>query len=329
MSQAVLGDKTKDRPSYIHEIQGFAGQKAGRVDLSQKALAASGFINSTGASVPENFKVVSLENVQTTPFKAQYADEIKKLVKNNVLDRIVERDEVVNYTTYPFSCIGKLFVGANNNFTAPLWTGSAALVGRNVLLTASHCAPWNETGTDALPGWWMRFVPAYNNGSEVFGDSYVREFYGIPNKDNVTGLDYVVCRLYTSLGDTLGYLGSQSWPSNASYMPPNSWTSVGYPGDAKNGQVMMIERRINLHQVDPEGGSGRELESHTFSTPGWSGGPMFGTLDKETRCVGVLSGREFENDGLTGVFAGAHWHSVSAAGAAMNELIKYGRENWD
>ncbi|KAA8644261.1 hypothetical protein EYZ11_011778 [Aspergillus tanneri] len=300
---------------------------AERLDLSQEPSTATSTA-STDAFVPRSLEVVEVERAKTTQFRAQNADELKRLVGDDRLDRIVERDQVANYTSYPFSCIGKLFVGANSNFSAPLWTGSAAIVGRNLLLTASHCAPWATSGTGAMPGWWMRFVPSYNNGSEPYGSSYVSDFRGVRNTDNVVGLDYVICRLYNPLGNTCGWLGSRWWSDNSPYMPPNKWSSVGYPGDAMNGQVMMVERGIGLHQVDPEGANGRELEAHTFSTPGWSGGPMFGTLDQQQKCVGVMSGKEFENDGLTGIFSGTHWHSVSAGGKSMTDLILYGLANW-
>ncbi|GJP96936.1 hypothetical protein AlacWU_09835 [Aspergillus niger] len=90
----------------------------------------------------------------------------------------------------------------------------------------------------------------------------------------------------------------------------------------------MVERGIGLHQVDPEGANGRELEAHTFSTPGWSGSPMFGTVDQQQKCVQVMSGKELEDDGLTGVFIETHSDSVSTGGKMMTDLILYGLANW-
>jgi V8-like Glu-specific endopeptidase len=297
--------------------------------LSKESLRSNG----TAAFVPEKLKTIDIDAAKTTPFQAKGAVEhlIKQLPNGEALKRVVERDQVVDYTSYPFSCVGKLFVGANSNFAAPLWIGSAALVGRNLLLTASHCAPWATSGSGAMAGWWMRFVPSYNYGTEPYGSSYVSDFRGVRNTDNVTGLDYVICRLYNPLGDSCGWLGSRWWSNDNPYTSPaagTSWTSVGYPGDAMGGQVMMVERAIRIHQVDDEGSKGRELEAHTFSTPGWSGGPMFGTIDQQQRCIGVMSGKEFENDGFLGIFGQAHWHSVSAGGEMMTELILYGLANW-
>ncbi|KAF4227349.1 hypothetical protein CNMCM8980_002711 [Aspergillus fumigatiaffinis] len=326
MSQESLFGGDEGGRGFTLQIKALVGQTASRLDTPVEINNVPSK-NCTDSFVPEGLGVTDIEKAKTEHFKAQKADELKQLFPDGRADRLVERDQVIDYKTYPFSCIGKLFVGANANFTAPLWTGSAAMVGRNLLLTASHCAPWNSSGTGAMPGWWMRFVPSYHSGSEPYGSSYVQDFRGLRNTDNVTGLDYVICRLYNPIGATCGWLGSQWWSDNAGYSS-TPWTSVGYPGDAMNGQVMMIEKQIRLHQVDAEGAVGRELEAHTFSTPGWSGGPMFGVLDAQQRCVGVMSGKEFEDDGLTGSFSGKHWHSVSAGGKGMTDLILYGLANW-
>lgn len=317
---ALIGGSNGSRETDVHRSEGLTGLTAGTVERT-----------STDAFVPKSLQTLDVKTAKTIPFHTKGAEQIKSLLgdSSDQLARIIDRDQVVDYKAYPFCCVGKLFVGANSNFTAPLWTGSAALVGRNLLLTASHCAPWNTNGSGtAMPGWWMRFVPSYNYGTEPFGFSYVSDFRGVRNTANVTGLDYVICRLYNPLGDSCGWLGSQWWSDNGPYMDRGDWVSVGYPRDAMGGQVMMVERNIKLHDVDDEGSSGRELEAHTFSTNGWSGGPIFGVLDQQHRCVGVMSGREWESDGFLGIFGSAHWHSVSAGGKMMTELILYGLANW-
>jgi hypothetical protein len=74
---------------------------------------------------------------------------------------------------YLYNTIGKIFAGANLNFASPLWTGTGVLVGPDLLLTASHTVPWGQ------PGWWMRFVPAYEFGNEPYGSSYVSDARGL------------------------------------------------------------------------------------------------------------------------------------------------------
>jgi V8-like Glu-specific endopeptidase len=300
------------------------GLTAGLVNIGQEqaTLAGATIPHGTDGYVPDG---VGVHEAQTKAFEAANADRLLEI--NQELDRIVHRDEVINYRDYPFRCCGKLYVGKDLNFTSPIWTGSAVLVGNNLLMTASHCAPWDPNSDGAMPGWWMRFVPSYHYGQEPYGSSYISDFRGIRNTNNVTGLDYVICRLYSPLGSTCGWLGSKWWSTDSPYYE-GSWTSVGYPGDAQNGQVMMVERAIKLHDVDNETEDGRELEAHTFSTPGWSGGPMFGTIEAGQRTVGIMSGKEYERDGFLGILGSSHWHSVSAGGKYMTDLILWAIANW-
>ncbi|KAK0643215.1 hypothetical protein B0T16DRAFT_391779 [Cercophora newfieldiana] len=46
---------------------------------------------------------------------------------------------------------GKIFVGANDNFNAPVRTGSGVLVSKNLLLTTGHVCSWAESGCVAYP----------------------------------------------------------------------------------------------------------------------------------------------------------------------------------
>lgn len=244
------------------------------------------------------------------------AEAVRRLA--GISPSILLRSELTLEGLYPWCTIGKLFVGRDGNFANPMWAGSAALVGPNLLLTASHAAPWG------IESWWMRFVPAYRQGNEPFGSSYVESYRGVRNQDDVTGLDYVICKLYTRLGDTTGWMGSHGSSGDGFYMD-GTWTSVGYPGDSMNGQVPMVELGIRLDDVDDEGSDGKELESHVFSTPGWSGGPLWGWVDDQPKVVGVMSG--FEEEFSFWDFFTAD-HSVSAGGNHMVNLVKYGWANW-
>jgi len=81
------------------------------------------------------------------------------------------------------------FVGAGDDFSNWTESGTGTLVGPNLMLTASHIAPWD------VDGCWMRFVPAYQDGSGPFGDSFVRQFRGVKSPDDQH--DYIICDLYT------------------------------------------------------------------------------------------------------------------------------------
>ena len=92
------------------------------------------------------------------------------------------------------------------------------LVGKNLLLTAEHAAPW------CLPGRCMRFVPAQKTGSEPFGSFYVESYRGFhKDKDGeVNGKCYVICKLFTPQGITLGWMVSRLL-GNDDKKYPGSW----------------------------------------------------------------------------------------------------------
>lgn len=230
----------------------------------------------------------------------------------DVLDRAV----VTNETDWPWCTVGKVFVGINSNFNAPLWTGSGVMVGVNVMLTAAHVVPWDQ------PGWWMRFVPAFENGAEPFASSYVETAYGYENTSNVTGIDYAVCKLYTHLGNTVSYMGAYAPGDNNEYYA-GSWSSVGYPaepGTNPGANFMIVEQPVKIIDIEVEPEGGLELESNVYSLGGWSGGPMWNWIGGQPLVIGVLSGRETD--------PGEARQNVSAGGKPLVDLVIYGRTTW-
>ena len=133
----------------------------------------------------------------------------------------------------------------------------------------------------------MRFVPAYKNGLEPFGASYVETFRGFNPNGKVTGKDYVVCKLITPLGSTLGWMGSRSFGNDDGYRG-GSWTSVGYPAEPANpgAQFMVVEDNVRIVDVDDEGSDGKELESDLYSLGGWSGGPLWAFIESKPLVIG-------------------------------------------
>ena len=110
------------------------------------------------------------------------------------------------------------------------------------MLTASHIEPWDKQQT------WMRFVPAYNDGNEPLGSSYVSKWRGVDftGETGPRENDYVVCLLQERLGDALGYMGAVSFGKTVQYQN-DFYTSVGYPGDIDDAQVA-DRRDVDLHQ---------------------------------------------------------------------------------
>jgi V8-like Glu-specific endopeptidase len=239
------------------------------------------------------------------------------LPKDGLTGSGVDRAVVSDPSSYPYCCIGKIFVGWNNNFDSVMWTGSAALVGPNLLLTASHVAPWGQNGA------WLRFVPSYDNGSEPFGSSYVEHWYGIQNSDTVEGHDYVICSLYTPLGYQCGWMGSYYWGDAADY-ENKTWSSVGYPANLYDAQEEIVETGVTITNVvfDSDGGAELMTNNDFYTSPGWSGGPLFGYLpgDEYPAVVGVMSGWESFNTG--------ELDDVNAGGKYLVDLVIYGEQTW-
>jgi hypothetical protein len=222
--------------------------------------------------------------------------------------------------SYPWNTIGRVFVGTAPDYTNPNESGTGALVGHNLLLTASHLIPWDSDPSTR----WIRFVPGYVDGNEPSGHSYVSDAYGVRGPTHPTGLDYVICRLSTPLGDGLGWMGSHSFGSDDEYRGW-FWDSVGYPGTFHDAQEPDVKTLVAVDSVSDDG-DGVKLYTAPFTDPGWSGGPLFGyPIENSTpRVVGVCSG--FEEVTLFGVVLSDN--SVFAGGYHMVNLVKYGLTNW-
>jgi hypothetical protein len=315
------------KPPRLPEPQ--AGQQYGHIDIAElKKLAAKAATpTATAGFKPANIKLASVPSTEKWVSElAKQPELLRKAAQGSAmtqkrLQAIIECVIVSDPSLYPWCTVGKIFVGWNLNFSSPVWTGTGVLVGPNTILTASHVAPWDK------PGWWMRFVPAYDNGAEPFGSSYVSQFWGYKNTDNVVGDDYVVCHLYNPLGRTVGWMGSQSYGNNNDYKA-RQWTSVGYPGDSLNGQVPMVQFDVSVDDVDNDQG-GEKLETNDlFASPGWSGGPLWGFLGADVasdpRVVGVMSGYERE----TFLWWTLEQDDVSAGGSPMVGLVIYSEVNW-
>jgi hypothetical protein len=222
---------------------------------------------------------------------------------------------------YPWRCVGKVevwyIVGGTWVFFG---SGTGALVGDNVMVTSSHMFPWFVGGLGW--GWAMKFTPAYYDGNSTYGSgiaSWCASGYGYSNHDQ--GDDLIVMRLYTPLGNTLGWFGSKTY--NDDWEDGNYWTKCGYPGAVASGQR---PSRITWFPIvdDDWDGAGLELEYKADSSPGDSGGPVFGWWDSGPHLVGVHSGGEEEYH--------FPWHivknNVAAGGSILPNLIIWAQNNW-
>jgi hypothetical protein len=190
--------------------------------------------------------------------------------------------------------------------------GSGVLVGPNLMLTAGYMAPWGQSP------WSMEFVPAFRAGSPPpFGNSFVETYRGYNTAGEVSGHDYVICKLYNPLGRALGWMGTQAWSSESEYFA-RRYTSSGYPGAF--GERPAVQFDMGLRDIDNDS-PGLELEFSFAGFPqirsGWSGGPLwFG----QATMVAVHSGNE--KDEFDPRFL------VEAGGFGMVDLVKFGLANW-
>lgn len=234
-------------------------------------------------------------------------------------------DEELFDRSYPWSTIGRVFVGTNADVTSKSfhndWTssGTGFMVGPRIMVTASHVAPW-EPAT-----WWMRFVPSYWGNlagtafTQPFGAAWVEEFVGVPHDGgSVTGEDVVVCKLTRRLGDATGWLARWRWFDDDEYY---NWpyTSVGYPGIPYGGERPVVQHFVAIEDVDDDG-QGKELETMEFTSEGWSGGPLFFWRGTQPWAVGVASGRE------TDIFDPRR--SVFSGGRRFTDLIDQAERDW-
>ncbi len=228
-----------------------------------------------------------------------------------LLMSVVEAAEAESFS-YPWRTVGKVFstggpTGAEG--------GSGVLVGPNLMLTASHVAPWGDGP------WSMEFIPAFRNGDpnpRPFGSSFVQSFHGYQTEPEVSGLDYVICKLYNPLGNALGWMGSQSWGDEDEYFRRH-YTSSGYP-DSFGGRPA-VEFDVGLRDIDSDS-PGLELE-HFIGHPltaGWSGGPLWFFDGASPTVVGIHSGSEKDEFDPR--------RNVKARGGALVDLVKYGLANW-
>ena len=218
---------------------------------------------------------------------------------------------------WPWCTVGQISVaipGQNGRL------GSGVLVGPNLVLTASHAVPW-----DAPAGWSMTFTPSYRSTAATpapFGSSSVEHVRGhVTEEDDVNANDYVIAKLHTPLGNTVGWMGSRSFGNADDYEGP-SWLSVGYPGLSG---VPYFTADVKVVDVDSSG-DGRELETADFLMGGWSGGPLIGFTGLDPYVLGIASGSETEFS--VGWFHATETHSVFAGGKHMVDLVKYGYANW-
>ena len=219
------------------------------------------------------------------------------------------------HTSWPYGLVGKVY-------NSDGFMGSGVLIGDRIIATAGHLLPWNSI---AAGSWWMRFIPAYYNGSSLFGsgvESYVSDCTGWDSGGEVAGYDFAVCRLYEPLGNTLGYFGYNGYSSNWEDM--SVWELLGYPSAVASGEQPSWQGSIAVIDDDGDSHGGLELEHNGDQTGGNSGGPLFSWWNGDPRVVGVVSGQE-EDYSFPASYDDMN---VVAGGNGFVNMMAWGRANW-
>lgn len=298
-------------------IHGLTGKEAGRIPRAEvkKTKGAGG---DTEGSRPEWSDIIYHPRTSVGVVRPSLRSLKGKVIKPHYVFGNDDRQPFYP-SGYPWQCIGRVFAWTDPSNPNWSWSGSAALVTHNTILTAGHVAPWGSNP------WKVLFVPAYFNGSSTLGSgvySYVESYWGYDTNDTVSAWDYCVMKLYDPLGDSLGWFGSKTY--DGGWNDGNYWTLVGYPGAVANAEQPSWQGGISFHD-DDEDGDAMELETNNGdSSPGDSGGPFFAWWDGVPYIVGEVSGQEEEYQ----FPFSSEDNNIAAAGSPMVDLIRWAINNW-
>jgi hypothetical protein len=290
---------------------GLPGRSAQRVEVPKRTAVRE--FNATEGFCPPGAGISYLPSTETRIRPRVYS----RGHRVNALAR-----QLLTDTSYPWRCIGRI---VNSQGRA----GSGALIGHNLVLTASHVVPWGQ------PSWWMTFTPhQFGANTQPFGQSFVSDAHayiaaGQTVNQFDSAIDYAVLRLYTPLGDRLGWFGSTDYSED--WNDGNYWASVGYPGDMFGGVFPSVELPVSIEDGDSPGvfsNPGLNLETEASISSGASGGPFWAWFQTTNgsltpRIAGVVS----SNHDFGGPFS-TDIDGRLAGGSELVDLVNWGRSNW-
>jgi V8-like Glu-specific endopeptidase len=218
---------------------------------------------------------------------------------------------------WPFTAVGRV--------DTPIEGCTGFLVGRRILVTASHCIDWKADGTTG----WIRFAPGAYGTNEPYGAAWgtnvrflMRLLKGGKRTQKMRAHDFVLIRLDRAIGDSVGYLGAEvEYTTNYNNIP--MFHHVGYPIDHPQGDwpavVHDCEVEVNYTYctyIDITGDCTYAFASYCDTVRGHSGGPLFFWKGTDPLVIGVASGES----------ATFNWFG---GGDAMTRMILKARNDWD
>jgi V8-like Glu-specific endopeptidase len=301
-----LRDPQQDRP-----------KPAGGVALDVKMLANER-IHSIDEWSPKNAQVIvggprSLGRPRPIMLRRFNGSPVEPANFTQIYDG--ESRQVYSTTSAPWVRIGQLNTSLSGS-------GSAALVGRSTILTASHVVKNSWTPGGPVLGT-VTFTPGMFDGTSALGPTWTTNVIGIAAWEQFVGqdgYDMAICQLDQPFGDWLGYFGYRTYDDD--WEDLHVWSHAGYPYDlSASGSRPCYELGISVHDDDSDSYDTLELETRADIASGQSGGPLWGRWTNGGRqIIGTLSGRE-DN------FA-EEKNSLFAGGNGLSHLVKWGRDNW-
>jgi V8-like Glu-specific endopeptidase len=273
---------------------------------------------------PEHLRVDHLPGkVALRKSEIRYPPSYRKLRRG--LDRptnVFPPDQRYIYkdTSFPWCTAGRV--------DSPLGTATGCTIGSRLLLTCNHVIQWNSDGTAG----WVRFRPAYYNGSTPFGEAWATRviwWTQVTGSDGLsdfeTAFDYVVCVLDSRMGDIVGYPGYRAYDDD--WNGGTYWQHMGYPVDLSGTERPAFQGNCVISSVGSQSTSGQTafvLGHFNDIVPGHSGGPVWGWWDGEPwpRVVGVQSAEAntpAQNTSGDNEYGG---------GPALSSLISWARSNY-
>ena len=179
--------------------------------------------------------------------------------------------EVPNYSQFPFSCVGKLFMReGNRNFV-----GSAWVIGQQTIFSAAHCL-FDDNGTfydDVI------FVPQFDNGQEPLG-RFAAVQMAVDNRyttlsGNHLNFDLGIAILDRPVGNDTGIVSFAENPISQIALGAQV-TGVGYPANPPfDGTDMFQSTGSVVRDSAPGSAQERFFGAENNMTGGCSGGPWF------------------------------------------------------
>ncbi len=195
-----------------------------------------------------------------------------------------------------YKTVGKFFV----QVLTFRFNCTAAVIGRNIIVTAAHCFIGRISGVNYVTTGWM-FAPMWHDNQFPYGKWYVHSVYLARNWISTLDpkFDFAVVVLNRRGGRSVGsYTGQDSWNSKLVLKPGQSTPVrvVAIPG-ASSKALISVTRAVAVQ-------ASRRLEVLKASTPGFgngaSGGPWFYPFNTKTdtgTIIGVTGG--YQDGGAT------------------------------